>query len=60
MRALQFIITLSILASCSDTDFDIVIRNGTIVDGSGDEAFKSDIGIINDRIIKIGDLSKKT
>ena len=60
MRILRFIITLSILASCSDTDFEIVIRNGTIVDGSGDKAFKSDIGIINDQIIKIGDLSQKT
>ena len=45
------------LASCSNADFDIVIRNGTIVDGSGDEAYRKDIGIINDRIIKIGDLS---
>jgi dihydroorotase/N-acyl-D-amino-acid deacylase len=45
------------LASCSNADFDIVIRNGTIVDGSGDEAYKKDIGIINDQIIKIGDLS---
>ena len=45
------------LASCSNADFDIVIRNGTIVDGSGDEAYKRDIGIINDQIIKIGDLS---
>jgi len=45
------------LASCSNADFDIVIRNGTIVDGSGDEAYKKDIGIINDKIIKIGDLS---
>ena len=45
------------LASCSNADFDIVIRNGTIVDGSGNEAYKRDIGIINDQIIKIGDLS---
>ena len=60
MRVLQFIIILSILFSCSDTDFDIVIRNGTIVDGSGNKAYKSDIGIINDQIVKIGDLSKQT
>ena len=46
-----------ILASCSKIDFDIVIINGTIVDGSGDESYKGDIGIINDRIVKIGDLS---
>jgi N-acyl-D-amino-acid deacylase len=45
------------LASCSNADFDIVIRNGIMVDGSGNEASKRDIGIINDQIIKIGDLS---
>jgi dihydroorotase/N-acyl-D-amino-acid deacylase len=48
------------LASCSNADFDIVIRNGTIVDGSGNEAYKRDIGIIDDQIIKIGDLSNHT
>ena len=58
MRILQFVIILSILASCSNSDFDIVIINGTIVDGTGDEPYKSDVGIINDQIIKIGDLSK--
>ena len=57
VRILQLIIAFSILASCSKIDFDIVIINGTIVDGSGDESYKGDIGIINDRIIKIGDLS---
>ena len=58
VRILQLIIALSILASCSKIDFDIVIINGTIVDGSGDESYKGDIGIINDRIVKIGDLSQ--
>ena len=58
MRVIQLIIIVCMLASCSNTDFDIVIRNGVIVDGSGDEMYKSDIGIINDQIIKIGDLSK--
>jgi len=60
MRIAQLIIIISILASCSDAEFDIIIRNGTIVDGSGDGAYKSDIGIINDQIIKIGDLSRKS
>ena len=58
VRILQLIIAFSILASCSKIDFDIVIINGTIVDGSGDESYKGDIGIIKDRIVKIGDLSR--
>ena len=48
MKILQLIIALSIFASCSKIDLDILIINGTIVDGSGDEPYKSDIGIIND------------
>ena len=57
MKILQLIIALSIFASCSKIDLDILIINGTIVDGSGDEPYKSDIGIIDDRIVKIGGLS---
>jgi dihydroorotase/N-acyl-D-amino-acid deacylase len=58
MKILQLIIALSIFASCSKIDLDILIINGTIVDGSGDKPYKSDIGFINDRIVRIGDLSQ--
>ena len=58
MKILQCIITFSILASCSNTDFDIIIANGTIVDGSGQESYEADIGIVDDRIVRIGDLSE--
>ena len=48
-----------ILFSCNQKDkYDTVIRNALIYDGSGGEAFKGDIGIINDTIAFIGDLSK--
>ena len=33
---------------------DIVIRNGTIVDGSGEKAFVGNIAIDGDRITVIG------
>ena len=33
---------------------DLVIRNGKIVDGSGNESFMGDIAIDKDRISKIG------
>ena len=33
---------------------DLVIRNGKIVDGSGNESFMGDIAIDGDRITKIG------
>ncbi len=34
--------------------YDLVIRNGNVVDGSGLPAFKADIAIKGDRIVKIG------
>ncbi len=48
---------------CSDNatrDFDILIRNGQIVDGSGEPGFRGDVGIKGDTIVEIGDLTGKT
>jgi dihydroorotase/N-acyl-D-amino-acid deacylase len=39
-------------------DFDIVIRGGRIVDGSGNPWYEADVGIHGDRIAEIGDLSE--
>ncbi len=36
---------------------DILIQNGTIVDGSGAPAYSADIAIVDDEIVKIGKLS---
>ena len=38
--------------------FDIIIKNGKIIDGSGNPWFYGDVGIVKDKIVKIGDLSK--
>lgn len=40
-----------------NTAFDIVIANGTVLDGSGLASFKADIGLHGDTIAAIGDLS---
>lgn len=47
------------LAACNTTteEFDIIIKNGTVYDGSGAAGQVTDLGIINDTIAKIGDLS---
>src|SRR5687768_6344632 len=40
--------------------FDIVIRDGTVIDGSGNPRYDADIGIRNGFIIAIGDLDAAT
>jgi len=36
--------------------FDVIIKNGTVIDGTGKPMFKADIGIKEDKITKIGQL----
>ncbi len=57
------IIGMFFLAGCktdSDGIFDILVKNGKIVDGTGNPGFYGDIGINGDTIVEIGDLSGKT
>lgn len=39
--------------------FDVLIKNGIIVDGTGQASFQGDVGIKDDKIAKIGDLSNE-
>jgi N-acyl-D-aspartate/D-glutamate deacylase/photosystem II stability/assembly factor-like uncharacterized protein len=41
-------------------NYDVLIRNGRIVDGSGKPAYNADLAIKGDRIVRIGDLSRET
>jgi N-acyl-D-amino-acid deacylase len=41
-------------------DYDVIIRGGTIYDGSGNLPFQGDLGVSEDRIAIIGDLSDKS
>jgi len=43
--------------ACSSPRFDILILNGTLVDGSGSPSFRADIGIRDGRVARIGGLS---
>ncbi len=36
--------------------FDLIIRNGRVIDGSGRPGYNADIGITGDRIVRIGNL----
>ncbi len=53
--------TLGLIAGCSiNNKFDIIIKNGLIIDGSGAPAYKKDIGLIGNKIIAIDDLKNST
>lgn len=39
---------------------DLIIRNGTVVDGTGAAAYRADVAVDGDRITVIGDLSGET
>ncbi len=38
--------------------YDIILKNGKIVNGTGNPWFHGDVGIVGNKVIKIGDLSK--
>ena len=57
-RILFLLIFTSIFISCnSSIEYDIIIKNGTILDGKGKESYQGDIGIKDDIIMTIGNLS---
>jgi len=52
------VIGLGALAGCSLRNrFDIIIKNGLIIDGSSRKPFSADLGIKHNRIAAIGDLN---
>lgn len=54
------ILLLSLLAAATAQDFDILIRNGRIVDGAGNPSFLGDIAIRNQKIAAMGHLPGAT
>ena len=38
------------------TTFDLIVRNGSVVDGTGAAMVRADIGVLDDRVSAIGDL----
>lgn len=62
MRTIFFLATTSLLSFTlqAQQQFDIIIRNGTIYDGSGKPSFSGDVGIQADTIAFIGDLKHAT
>lgn len=59
MRYIVAIVVIAGFFSCNQKkkQYDTIIRNGMVYDGSGNNPVKTDIGINNDTIAFIGDLS---
>jgi N-acyl-D-amino-acid deacylase len=58
MQKISVLLLALFIFSCKGKkEYDTIIRNGMIYDGNGGEPFKGDIGIKNDTIAFIGDLS---
>src|ERR1041385_94624 len=60
LLALFLITTLSLtaFAQVRSPQFDVIIRGGTVYDGTGRTPIKADVGIKGDRIAAIGNLSR--
>lgn len=59
------LLAVILLVACSSeqaaettADYDLIIRNGTVYDGSGDAPFVGDVAVTEDRIAAIGELGE--
>lgn len=58
-KVLSITSVLLFLLSCTEQQtFDVLIKNGTIVDGSGEASYIGSVGIIGDTIAAVGDLER--
>ncbi len=56
--AASAVILFAVAACGAPQEYDVVIRNGTIYDGSGGAPYQGDVGIEGDRIAAVGNLGR--
>src|ERR1044072_5737711 len=61
--SLTLILALTVTAysqgrSVASQQFDVIIRGGTVYDGTGRTPVKADVGIKGDRIVAVGNLTR--
>lgn len=57
LRKSLFAILVLCISACSDpVTYDLILRGGTIIDGSGGEAYQADIALVGSEIAAIGNL----
>ncbi len=57
MKYIALILLFVFVTSCQKQEYDIVIRGGTVYDGTGSPGIVEDVGINGDTIVAIGNLS---
>lgn len=55
-----FLLCWGATIAAAQTRYDVIIRGGTVYDGSGKAPIRADIGIKGDKIAAVGDLRKST
>jgi len=61
VRSLSISVLLIALSACSEPQtYDLILRGGTIVDGSDSPSFVGDVAVVGDRIVAVGDLGYAT
>ena len=66
LRQSTLFLALALVSACAAPQraepsyYDLLILNGTIVDGSGAPAYAGDVAVSGDRIVRIGDLGEAT
>jgi len=58
LLTLAVILTTTIFAQTKPQVFDVLIKNGTVYDGTGTPGKRVDVGIRADKIVAVGNLSK--
>jgi N-acyl-D-aspartate/D-glutamate deacylase len=59
MRPIPLLLLLACGIACAPPErrFDLIVRGGEVIDGTGQPARRADVGVIGDRITAIGDLA---
>jgi len=59
-RLARSLVVAFLAATASAADYDVIVRGGTVYDGTGGAGRRADVGIRGDLIVAVGDLSAST
>jgi len=67
LSAIGYLLFLSLISACdrggparSDGPYDLILKNGWIIDGSGNPRYRGDVAIRGDRVAAVGFLGTAT